>query len=172
MEISEVTESESILDDSITIAHNAVLQQQNALNSLALTISTTSKGIPSQIQDLQNQINILRAQIVDLQGQINALTIVVNGIQSQVNTLETQVGSLDVRTTTLESEVDTLQQQMNDLLNKNVFQKLADALGALAALAGLAAAASAAGLDIGSSVGWGLFAAGLGVAAVVFGLLA
>jgi len=172
MGISEVTESESILDDSITIAHNAVLQQQNALNSLALTISTTTiKGVPFQIQDLQNQINVLREQIVDLQGQINALTIVVNGIQSQVNTLETQVSSLDVRTGILEDEVATLKNQMKDLLDKNIFQVLADVFSGLAALAGLAAAASAAGLDIGSSVGWGIVAAGLAAAAFVFALL-
>jgi len=170
---SQVTGSLSELDDSITIAHNAVLQQQNALNSLELAISTSPKGVPFKIQDLQNQINILRMQIVDLQGQINELVIVVNGIQSQVNDLKTGVADLEIRTTMVESEVDTLQQQMTDLLNKNIFGTLSIAFGLMAATLGFGASTtSCVFFDFGACSGFIIGSFAFGIASGVMALLA
>jgi chromosome segregation ATPase len=170
---SQATGSLSGLDDSITIAHNAVLQQEMALNSLELAISTSPKGVPFKIQDLQNQINILRAQIVDLQGQINELVIVVNDIQSQVNDLKTGVADLETRSTILESEVDTLQQQMNDLLNKNIFGTLSIAFGLMATALGFGASTtSCVFLDFGACSGFIIGSLAFGIASGVMALLA
>ena len=174
---SNVTGSLSELDDSITVAHNAVLQQQSAMNSLELAVATTSllgpQGVPFKIQDLQNQINVLRAQIVDLQGQINELVIIVNDIQSQVNDLKTGVADLDIRTTTLESEVDTLQQQMNDLLNKNIFGTLSIAFGLMATTIGFGSSTtSCVFFDFGACSGFIIASLVFGIASGVMALLA
>jgi len=170
---SQATGSLSELDDSITIAHNVVLQQQMALNSLELAISSSPKGVPFKIQDLQNQINILRMQIVDLQGQINELVIVVNGIQSQVNDLKTGVADLEIRTTMVESEVDTLQQQMTDLLNKNIFGTLSIAFGLMAATLGFGASiTSCTFLDFGACSGFIIGSFAFGIASGVMAALA
>lgn len=171
---SQATGSLSGLDDSITIAHNVVLQQQMALNSLELAISTTTiKGVPFQIQDLQNQINILRMQIVDLQGQINELVIIVNEIQRDVADLKTGVADLDTRTTILESEVDTLQQQMTDLLNKNIFGTLSISFGLMAAALGFGASTtSCVFLDFGACSGFIIGSFAFGIASAVMAFLA
>lgn|GEM_PF-6901811 len=170
---SQATGSLSGLDDSITIAHNAVLQQQMALNSLELVISTSPKGVPFKIQDLQNQINILRTQIVDLQGQINELVIVVNEIQSDVADLKTGVADLDTRTTMLESEVDTLQQQMTDLLNKNIFGTLSISFGLMAAALGFGASTtSCVFFDFGACSGFIIGSFAFGIASAVMAFLA
>ena len=171
---SQATGSLSGLDDSITIAHNVVLQQQMALNSLELAISTTTiKGVPFQIQDLQNQIIILRMQIVDLQGQINKLVIIVNEIQSDVADLKTGVADLDTRTTMLESEVDTLQQQMTDLLNKNIFGTLSISFGLMAAALGFGASTtSCVFLDFGACSGFIIGSFAFGIASAVMAFLA
>lgn len=169
---SQVTGNLSGLDDSITIAHNAVLQQQMAMNSLELAISTTLKGVPFQIQDLQNQINILRMQIVDLQGQINELKIVVSEIKSDVGDLKTGVADLDTRTTILESEVDTLQQQMNDLLNKNIFGTLSISFALMAATIGFGASTtSCVFFDFGACSGFIIASFAFGIASGVMALL-
>jgi len=170
----QATGSLSGLDDSITIAHNVVLQQQMALNSLELAISTTTiKGVPFQIQDLQNQIIILRMQIVDLQGQINELVIIVNEIQSDVADLKTGVADLDTRTTMLESEVDTLQQQMTDLLNKNIFGTLSISFGLMAAALGFGASTtSCVFLDFGACSGFIIGSFAFGIASAVMAFLA
>lgn len=169
---SQVTGTLSGLDDSITIAHNAVLQQQMALNSLEIAISTTPKGVPFQIQDLQNQINVLRMQIVDLQGQINELVIVVNEIQSDVSDLKTGVAVLETRTTIVESEVNTLKEQMTDLLNKNVFGVLSISFGLMATVLGFGASTtSCVFFDFGACSGFIIASLVFGIASGVMALL-
>jgi chromosome segregation ATPase len=176
MKTSEVTGSLSNLDDEITITQNALLAQQNSLNSLTIAMLTTQQGnpngIPFKIQDLQEKINDLQEQIFDLQGQINVLVIQVNDIQSQVNGLKTKIATIDQRTSALESNVNKLKADLKEMKEKNVFQKLAITFGILSTVVGLGVTFSCSAFDFGACGGFAVLAAALAIASATMGFLA